>query len=150
MRKPCVKAGRRYGPTALDNEAFAGDFRPILKGAVIRVAVRTFTTGAGGVRSWWTPWVFLAPYLVLTCVFFIYPFFNAIWLAFHQTNGPTRAVFVGLDNFRFVLSDPDFRTAVWNTTIASGVSIGALVRIGVSDGVSRTYDRTGEPFFSEP
>jgi len=56
------------------------------------------------------PWLFLAPYLTLASVFFLYPFFNSIWLAFHQTNGPRSAVFVGLDNFAFVLQDPSFRT----------------------------------------
>ena len=42
------------------------------------MAVRTFATGAGGVKSRWVPFIFLAPYLVLTCVFFIYPFFNGL------------------------------------------------------------------------
>lgn len=69
------------------------------------------------------PWFFLTPYLVLTAVFFIYPFFNSIWLAFHQTNGPRSSVFVGLDNFSFVLHDPDFYTAVINTTIYAIASV---------------------------
>ena len=69
------------------------------------------------------PFVFLAPYIALTCIFFLYPFLNAIVLAFHQTNGPTTKVFVGLENFRFVLSDPDFYTALKNTTIFAIFSI---------------------------
>lgn len=70
-----------------------------------------------------TPWVFLSPYLLLTLVFFIYPFINAIILAFHQTNGPKSKVFVGWKNFTFVLSDGDFHTAFWNTTIYALASI---------------------------
>ena len=27
------------------------------------------------------PWLFLLPYMLLTAVFFIYPFVNSIWLA---------------------------------------------------------------------
>ena len=42
------------------------------------------------------------------------------------------------------------RSAAWKTTIASGVSTGALVRMGTSGGVIRTNDLTAEPFFSEP
>ena len=76
-----------------------------------------------GIWPGWTPWLFIAPYLALTLVFFIYPFCNAIWLAFHQTNGPARAVWVGWSNFRFVLSDPDFHTAVWNTTMYALFSV---------------------------
>ena len=49
------------------------------------------------------PYLFLAPYLLLTAVFFIVPFVNAITLAFYETNGPRSRAFVGLDNFRFLL-----------------------------------------------
>lgn len=80
------------------------------------------------------PWLFLTPYLVLTAVFFVYPFFNSIWLAFHQTNGPRSAVFVGLENFSFVLSDPDFYTAVKNTTIYALASV--LVQLPLSLGLA--------------
>ena len=103
------------------------------------MAVRAFSTGAGGVRAQRTPWLFLAPYLALTCVFFIYPFFNAIWLAFHQTNGPTRAVYVGLDNFRFVLSDPDFCTAVCYTTIFAFFSV--FLQLPLSLGLALLLNR---------
>jgi len=69
------------------------------------------------------PWFFLSPYLLLTLIFFIYPFLNAIILAFHQTNGPKSRAFVGWRNFIFVLSDSDFHTAFWNTTIYALASI---------------------------
>ncbi|MCC5846562.1 MAG: sugar ABC transporter permease [Verrucomicrobia bacterium] len=81
-----------------------------------------------------TPWVFLGPYLILTAVFFVYPFINSIWLAFHQTNGPRSAVFVGLSNFRFVLSDPDFYTAVKNTSIYAVVSV--MIQLPLSLGLA--------------
>jgi ABC-type sugar transport system permease subunit len=91
------------------------------------------------VQSRRTPWLFLAPYLALTCVFFIYPFFNAIWLAFHQTNGPARAVYVGLENFGFVLSDPDFHTAVWNTTVFAFFSV--FLQLPLSLGLALLLNR---------
>ena len=70
-----------------------------------------------------TPYAFLTPYFCLVCVFFIYPFINAIILAFYQTNGPQSKIFVGLGNFTFVLTDPDFHTAVKNTTVYAVFSI---------------------------
>jgi ABC-type sugar transport system permease subunit len=63
------------------------------------------------------PWLFLAPYLICTAAFFLYPFVNSIWLAFHQTSGPSSVVYVGLGNFRFVLHDPNFHKALINTTM---------------------------------
>ncbi len=80
------------------------------------------------------PWCFLTPYLVLTSVFFLYPFLNSIWLAFHQTNGPRTAVFVGLANFRFVLTDANFYTAVKNTTVYALASV--LVQLPLSLGLA--------------
>lgn len=69
------------------------------------------------------PYWFLAPYLVLTAVFFVYPLLNAVTLAFYQTNGPASRSFVGLDNFRFLLSDPVFHKALKNTTIFACASV---------------------------
>jgi ABC-type sugar transport system permease subunit len=62
-----------------------------------------------------TPYLFLAPYFLVTLVFFIYPVIYAVQLAFYQTNGPRSQVFVGLSNFTFALTDPDFHTALANT-----------------------------------
>jgi len=69
------------------------------------------------------PYLFLSPYLLVTAVFFIVPFVNAIVLAFYETNGPRSRAFVGLDNFRFLLHDTNFHTALWNTTIFALVSV---------------------------
>jgi ABC-type sugar transport system permease subunit len=81
-----------------------------------------------------TPWAFLAPYLVIISLFFLYPFFNAIILAFHQTNGPQSRVFVGLANFRFVLTDEVFYVALKNTFIFAVFSI--FVQLPLSLGLA--------------
>src|SRR3954466_1182781 len=84
--------------------------------------------GGGGGR-WWklrtrsAPYLFLLPYVLVTATFFLYPLFYATVLAFYQTNGPRSRTFVGLDNFKFVLGDADFHTAVWNTTVFAFFSI---------------------------
>src|SRR5262249_31676492 len=69
------------------------------------------------------PYLFLSPYLLLTSIFFIVPCVNAIGLAFYETNGPRSRAFVGLDNFRFLLHDANFLTALKNTTIFALVSV---------------------------
>lgn len=66
---------------------------------------------------------FLLPYLLVVTVFFLYPFIQAVVLAFFQTNGPRSRVFVGLSNFIFILTDPDFHTALKNTTVFALFSI---------------------------
>lgn len=75
-------------------------------------------------RSRGTPYFFLLPFVVINLVFFLYPLIYATVLAFYETNGPARRAFVGWGNFAFVLKDPDFHKALWNTTIFAVFSIG--------------------------
>ncbi len=92
-----------------------------------RVAVDRAASPRG--PRWWkvrtrsAPYLFLLPYLLVTVTFFVYPLVYATVLAFYQTNGPSHRAFVGLDNFRFILRDPDFHTALWNTSVFAVFSI---------------------------
>ncbi len=63
------------------------------------------------------PYWFLAPYLLLTALFFAYPLLKAAVLAFYQTNGAQSRAFVGFDNFAFLAKDPIFHQALRNTTL---------------------------------
>lgn len=82
-------------------------------------------------RGRWAPYLFLLPYFLVTLVFFLYPLLYATVLAFFQTSGPSRRAFVGLDNFVFVLGDPDFRKALLNTTIFTICSIGVQLPLSL-------------------
>ena len=62
-----------------------------------------------------TPWVFLAPFLLLFGVFTAWPLLRSLQLAFEQTSGPQTTVFVGLKNFRYLATDPLFWQAMENT-----------------------------------
>lgn len=69
------------------------------------------------------PLLFLAPYLLVTLIFLCWPLLDAVRLAFLQTNGPRSSVFVGFDNFAFVLSDADFHKALINTSVYAIASL---------------------------
>ena len=75
----------------------------------------------------WAPYLFLAPYALVTLAFFAYPFGHASELAFYQTAGPHARVWVGLGNFRYILSDPDFRTAAYNTAVFAVVGTAVMI-----------------------
>jgi ABC-type sugar transport system permease subunit len=85
-------------------------------------------------RRRWTPYFFLAPYLLLTAIFVVYPLINAAILAFHQTNGPVSRAFVGIDNFRFLLHDPLFHRALKNTTVFALCSL--FIQLPLSMGLA--------------
>src|ERR1019366_9369550 len=75
------------------------------------------------IHASFAPYFFLLPYILATSVFFLYPLIYATVLAFYQTNRPSRKAFVGWSNFAFVLKDPDFHKALWNTSIFAAFSI---------------------------
>jgi ABC-type sugar transport system permease subunit len=87
------------------------------------------------------PYLFLSPYLLLTGIFFLIPFINAITLAFYETNGPRSRAFVGLDNFRFLLHDTNFHTALLNTTIFALVSV--LIQLPLAMGLALLLNSGG-------
>lgn len=73
---------------------------------------------------WWklqyraAPYLFVSPFLVIFAVFLLYPLSRSLYLSFHRTVGPGHVVFVGLDNYRFLLGhDLLFGLAVANTAV---------------------------------
>jgi alpha-glucoside transport system permease protein len=58
------------------------------------------------------PYVFVGPALVLLAVFLVYPVFNTIFISLRSSNSTE---FVGLDNYRFVFTDPDMLRSIRNT-----------------------------------
>ncbi len=77
----------------------------------------------GPLYKGYAPYLFLAPYLLLTSVFLVYPLIRAAILAFYQTNGPASQAFVGFGNFTFLFSDPVFYKALRNTTVFAIASV---------------------------
>jgi ABC-type sugar transport system permease subunit len=69
------------------------------------------------------PYLFISPFVVLFLVFGVYPLVKSFVLSFYITSGPESQVFVGLENFRFLLADPDFHKAVWNTSVFAFFSV---------------------------
>ena len=75
------------------------------------------------------PYVYVGPAVVLLSIFLIYPVFDTLLTSFKDTNGQS---WVGLDNYRFVFTDPSMLRSIRNTagwvivvpTVA--VSIGLL------------------------
>lgn len=58
---------------------------------------------------------YLAPALLFTIVFFIFPLIFVGYVGMREWNGIGAMTYVGLDNFRYLLSDPAFKTAMTNT-----------------------------------
>ncbi|MEO6876721.1 MAG: sugar ABC transporter permease [Opitutaceae bacterium] len=99
-------------------------------------------------HSSWTPWLFLAPFLLTFGAFIAWPAVRSLMLSFEQTFGPRTTAFVGLANFRFLIHDPYFWTAVWNTLLFTIAAV--LVQIPAALGLALLLNRSdlrGRRFF---
>jgi ABC-type sugar transport system permease subunit len=62
------------------------------------------------------PYLFVAPFLVLFATFMVYPMARSLMLSFYRTAGPQHLVYVGWENYRYLLfHDVTFALAVVNT-----------------------------------
>ncbi|MDC0473035.1 sn-glycerol-3-phosphate ABC transporter permease UgpA [Pelagibacteraceae bacterium] len=80
-------------------------------------------------KGWWLPALLVAPQLIISFVFFFYPSGQAIWNSFFLPDPfGLKTEYVGLDNFRFLLSDPyylaSFKTTIFFSTAVSVASMG--------------------------
>lgn len=79
-------------------------------------------------------YLFLSPFLIIFIGFTLYPLLKAVVLSFQQTYGPGSAIFVGLDNFTYLVADPRFWKALSNTTFYALASV--LVQMPVALGLA--------------
>lgn len=75
------------------------------------------STDAFSLQHRLAPYLFVSPFLITFVIFGCYPILKSLQLSLYATNGPKSHVFIGANNYRFLLTDPDFHTAVWNTLI---------------------------------
>ncbi|MDQ2780908.1 MAG: sn-glycerol-3-phosphate ABC transporter permease UgpA [Pseudomonadota bacterium] len=87
-------------------------------------------------KSWWLPWVLVAPQLVVVLVFFFWPAGQAIWQSVLREDAfGLSSVFVGAENFVRLWNDSSYlnsfkTTAVFSLLVASlGISISLMLAV---------------------
>jgi len=66
------------------------------------------------------PYFLVAPQIIITLVFFIWPAFMALYQSVQQEDAfGLKTVFVGLDNFKYIFSDPIYLNSIKVTMIFS-------------------------------
>lgn len=77
---------------------------------------------------WWTPWLFLAPALILFLYFKFIPMASALTMSFQDVQPYLGNEWVGNDNYAKVLSSDGFREAAWHTVVlAVGQTAGCMI-----------------------
>ena len=87
-------------------------------------------------KSWWLPWVLLAPQLVVILVFFFWPAAQALIQSVQQQDAFGASVeWVGLDNFRRLLADESylasFKITATFSVLVAGLGLGISMALAV-------------------
>jgi ABC-type sugar transport system permease subunit len=93
----------------------------------------------GGSSPWWAPYLFIAPFIIIFLVFTAYPIIYSVWLSMQQTFGPRTRTFIGLSNYQFLLRDPLFLKAMWNTTVFAAASV--FIQLPLALGLAMLLNR---------
>jgi sn-glycerol 3-phosphate transport system permease protein len=81
-------------------------------------------------RSRWLPYVLVLPQVAVTLVFFFWPAAKSLYLSvFKSPPFGGRDIFVGLDNFTSLLTDPEYYASVVNSFVFAG-GVTALSVVG--------------------
>ncbi len=82
-------------------------------------------------RRWWILG-FLLPMLGVVALVALFPLGRVFWYSFHEVDlSGSMPTFVGLDNYRELFHDPDFRAALWNTALFTSISVSLELLIGL-------------------
>jgi multiple sugar transport system permease protein len=92
--------------------------------------------------GWWLVWVFLAPAMLLFTWFKFIPMFAGIRMSFHEVRPFLGDLWVGVENYVTVFTDPRFHEAIANTLVlgigqSAGAVAGGLVLALLLEGASR-------------
>lgn len=75
--------------------------------------------------------LFLAPAAVIYIIFAVWPFFDSLYLSFHEWNGFSPKEFVGLDNYIAAFTDKTFLLAIRNSVFLGVTSSIISVLVGL-------------------
>ena len=76
-------------------------------------------------KSWWLPWVLIAPQVVVIAVFFFWPAAQALLQSLQQSDAfGTSVEWVGLENFRYLWNDASYLASFKTTAVFSALVAG--------------------------
>ncbi len=89
-------------------------------------------------RREWAGWLFALPAMLMYGVFVLRPTLAAIQYSFYDWDGITPATWVGIDNYKRVLTEPELFSSIWHAfflvifftfiPVAGGLLIAALLQ----------------------
>lgn len=84
-------------------------------------------------QDWVAGYIFIAPVAIGLFIFYIIPFIQNFWFSFNDVNKFNQATFVGIQNYKDLLKEPDLLLALKNTflyalfTVPIGLALSLVV-----------------------
>lgn len=93
----------------------------------------------------WTPYLFITPVVVFLLATLGGPLLQEFYISFTDTTlmRPNDGAFVGLSNYRFILSNPDFHYVIWITAVYTLGSVVFGVGLGLGTALLMNRDFRG-------
>ena len=86
--------------------------------------------------GFWTPWLFLSPFVTLFIIFMIVPAVAGVLISFSEWDILGTPQYNGLDNYRQIFADPLFWESVINTFVFMVITAVPLVLLGLEAGAA--------------
>ena len=80
----------------------------------------------------WARWIYLIPLLTFLALFMLYPTFYCLFMSFCDYVLKGAPEFIGLENYRDLLSDSDFWAALWRTAYILIICISVELMLGMT------------------
>ncbi|MFO8063710.1 MAG: carbohydrate ABC transporter permease [Spirochaetota bacterium] len=98
-------------------------------------------------RTTLTPYLFLAVPVIIYMIWVIGPMFYSFYLSLTKWDGFSAPQFIGLANFRRLITDPVFYTSLWNNLEWIAVFMTIPIVMGLFIAMSLNRDIPGSKFF---
>ncbi|WP_067143357.1 carbohydrate ABC transporter permease [Oceanivirga salmonicida] len=72
------------------------------------------------------PYIFITPFFTLFILFLVYPILESFYLSFHEVKG-LKNIFVGLENYKLVLTDKIFWQSILNVFIILALQVPIMI-----------------------
>jgi len=95
-------------------------------------------------------YLFLSPFFVIFSIFLLFPILFSFYISFFDWPGMGARTFIGLDNYRLLLNDPPFLTALRNTAFIGVAHVVSTVVIATILGVLLDSERIRFKQFWQP
>ncbi|MCF3934043.1 sugar ABC transporter permease [Acuticoccus sp. M5D2P5] len=101
--------------------------------------------GAALEGSPWTPYVFIFPLVAYLFAILAGPLLQEFWISFTDTSlmRPDAGQFIGLSNYRFIISDPNFHQVLIVTALYTAGSVVFGIGLGLGTALLMNHDFRG-------